>query len=93
MGKVMITFYDNGIIKFDIFDAGRKVQVIQSDGSGSEGSGVKGWSKIDARYDLDGALTERVTAYDDGVLKSEYFEAGQRTVQLDGTAERLRDGS
>lgn len=46
---------------------------------------TKHWETIDTSYDAPGVKSERTTTYDNGIVKQEYFEAGQkaRAVQRD----------
>lgn len=63
-------------------EAGQRVQIVQTDSQSTGGLDVKSRTSIVNTYDAEGQLGGRVVDADNGVLKTEAFEAGVRHSML-----------
>ena len=96
------TIYDDGVVKYELFENGVRVQTFQDDnldefGEAPADGGAKSWTSIQTNYTETGQIADRETRYDDGVVKFEDFENGvrSRTFQddnLDEFGEAPADG-
>lgn len=73
------TFNDNGVVRVASFTDGVRSQIFQYDNPNEAGGGVKSWDRIEAYYDHNGNLTENATFYDNGIVRAEQWDGGQRT--------------
>ena len=79
------TTFDNGVEKFEQFENGVRSFTYQSDnidqftGETPADGGAFSWTEQTTYYDPDGVITERETLNDDGTVKVERFEDGERS--------------
>ena len=73
------TYYDNGIERFEEFNAGIRSYTVQIDMGYDTQGGAASWDRIETYYDMNGKIEGRHTLYDDGVERVEEFNAGVRT--------------
>lgn len=79
LGQVQERFteYDDLTILIEQFEQGirRRSEHLDMD-DGSNGGGVKNWSRIETNYSEDGSLMDRVTEYDSGIIKFDEYDGG-----------------
>lgn len=74
-----VTIYDDGIIREETFNDGNLERIIQSDNPSEEGAGAASWDRIETYFDAGGAVSERATFYDDGIIRIDSFTDGVRS--------------
>lgn len=84
-----VTTYDNGIVKESTFENGIRAKVVQFDNPDNDSGGVKNWSSVESYYDQSGKIEAKITFFDNGVVKEELFENGERAkiTQIDNPQE------
>lgn len=76
-----VTFYDNGVVVEALWTGGLRSQTTTYDNPQDSGSGgAKSFDRIEAQFDANGLLENRVTFYDNGTVKEELWQDGVRTV-------------
>lgn len=76
---VRTTTFDTGVVQQIFYQGGQRTQVVQTDTVQPGGSSAKSWTSVDAQYGPENVLMERVTDYDNGILKTELFSNGTRS--------------
>jgi hypothetical protein len=71
------TTYDNETFIGVNYTDGKKTNVTQLDLS--ENGSARNWQEITTNYDLQGLITDKVVRYDNDTVRSETYEAGQKT--------------
>ncbi len=80
------TFYDNGIIHDLRYESGVQAELVQYDNpQDGPGGGAKSWDRIETRYDSNGAIAEKVTFNDNGVIVQQAYQNGviAQSIQMD----------
>lgn len=70
--------FDNGIEREDFYTNGQRASAVLLDNPDSGDGGTQNWSRQENTYDINGDLALRVTDYDNGRIREETYEAGQR---------------
>jgi hypothetical protein len=75
-----LTKYDNGVVREQEYEGGVRTYMRQMDNPGDgSGNGAKVWDTIETYYDEAGQISARLTNYDDGRVRQDYFENGVRS--------------
>lgn len=77
--EAMISQYDNGIVREIFYENGIRAHVRLLDNPLEQiEPGAANWTEISTYYDQNGVIEARITDYDSGILKEEFFEDGMR---------------
>ena len=77
--EARVTFFDNGIVREELFENGVRSQTSQIDNPQEEGVSQKPWERIDTYFDETGTIEARVIFYDNGVVREEKYVDGVKS--------------
>ena len=83
-----ITRYDNGTLREEIYSDGVRDRIVQTDLDDGSG-GAFDWTRIETYFETSGDMVARVTNYDDGTLREEFYQNGviSEITRLDQSAD------
>ena len=71
--------FDDGIVRVQNFAEGSRTSTFDYDNPNDAGTGIKSWDRIETYYDQAGAVSERATYNDNGVLRVDSYTNGVRS--------------